>query len=164
MVIGNGVTSIGGSAFQQCSNLTSVTLGAKVNSMGAYAFGYCSRVTGFYFRGNPFSIFPVVFFGDDIATVYYIVGSWEPTFGGLPTALWIEQVQVSMGNVGVRMDEFGFTIVGTSNLVFVVETCMDLANPVWSPASTNTLTSGSSYFSDPQWTNHPTSVYRIRSL
>ena len=136
----------------------------KVNSIGIRAFAYCSRVTGFYFRGAPFSIDSLVFLSNDIATVYYITGSWEPTFGGLPTALWIEQVQVSIGNVGVRMNEFGFTIVGTSNLVFVVETCTDLANPVWSPAGTNTLTGGSSYFTDPQWTNFSTSAYRIRSL
>jgi len=49
---------------------------------------------------------------------------------------------------------FGFNITGTSGLVIVVEEpCTNLADPIWSPVGTNTLTSGLSYFSDPQWTN-----------
>ena len=35
--------------------------------------------------------------------------------------------------------------------------------PVWQPVQTNTLTSGSPYFSDPQWTNYPGCFYRLRS-
>jgi hypothetical protein len=45
----------------------------------------------------------------------------------------------------------------------VVETCTNLANPTWIPLATNTLTSGSSYFSDPAWTNYPSRFYRLRS-
>jgi len=44
-----------------------------------------------------------------------------------------------------------------------VEACTDLANPAWSPVSTNILSGGWSYFSDPQWTNHPRRFYRLRS-
>ncbi len=29
------------------------------------------------------------------------------------------------------------------------------ASPVWIPPQTNTLTNGSFYFIDPQWTNYP---------
>jgi hypothetical protein len=47
-------------------------------------------------------------------------------------------------------------------MVVVVEACTDLANAVWSPVGTNTLTGGSSYFSDPQWTNYPARLYRLR--
>ena len=57
------------------------------------------------------------------------------------------------------------TIPSTINgyLVIVEEACTNLANPIWSPVSTNTLTGGSSYFSDPQWTNFPARFYRLRS-
>ena len=48
-------------------------------------------------------------------------------------------------------------------MVIVVEACTDLANPTWSPLATNTLTGGSFYFSDPQWANHPSRFYRLRS-
>jgi len=43
----------------------------------------------------------------------------------------------------------------------VVEACTNPANPIWFPAGTNTLTGGSSYFSDPQWTNYPSRFYRL---
>jgi hypothetical protein len=36
-------------------------------------------------------------------------------------------------------------------------------NPDWFDAGTNTLTGGSSYFSDPDWTNDPTRFYRFRA-
>jgi hypothetical protein len=58
---------------------------------------------------------------------------------------------------------FGFIISWATNLSVVVEACTNLANPIWSPVGTNTLTGGSSYFSDPQWTNHPARFYRLRS-
>jgi hypothetical protein len=51
-----------------------------------------------------------------------------------------------------------------------VEACLELTNPTWSPLTTNTLTmgveslaAGWSYFSDPDWTNHPARFYRLRS-
>ncbi len=76
----------------------------------------------------------------------------------------LSPVQTSDPYFGVQTNSFGFTINGTSNLVIVVEASANLANPVWSPLATNTLTGGSSYFSDPQWTNHPGRFYRLRSL
>jgi hypothetical protein len=88
---------------------------------------------------------------------------WGSTFGGRPTVLWSPQVQTSGASFGVRTNRFGFTITGTSNLVIVVEACTNLVNPTWSPVATNTLTGGSSYFSDPRWTNNPARFYRLRS-
>jgi hypothetical protein len=55
------------------------------------------------------------------------------------------------------------TITGTSNLVIVVQASTNLAVPIWSPVGTNTLSGGSSYFSDPQWANYPGRFYRLRS-
>jgi uncharacterized protein YkwD len=45
----------------------------------------------------------------------------------------------------------------------VVEACTNLVNPDWSSVGTNTLTGGSSYFSDPEWTNSSARFYRFRS-
>jgi hypothetical protein len=45
----------------------------------------------------------------------------------------------------------------------VVDACTNLSNPEWQPMKTNTLTTGSAYFSDPQWTNYPNRYYRLRS-
>jgi hypothetical protein len=71
------------------------------------------------------------------------------------------QMQIRSGSPGVRTNQFGFNISGTSNIVVVVEASTNLANPTWSPVRTNTLTGGSTYFSDPQWTNYASRFYRL---
>jgi hypothetical protein len=48
-------------------------------------------------------------------------------------------------------------------MTVVVEACTDPGNPIWLPVATNTLTGGSSYFSDPQWTHYPGRFYRLQS-
>ena len=63
----------------------------------------------------------------------------------------------------VLSSPFGFTITGTTNIPVVVEASTNLRNGAWSPLQTCTLTNGSVYFSDPQWTNYPARFYRIRS-
>jgi len=88
---------------------------------------------------------------------------WSSPFGGRPAVLWNPQAQTSDSGFGVRTNQFGFNITGSSGLVIVVETCTNLGNSIWSPVGTNILTGGSSYFSDPQWTNDPSRFYRLRS-
>ena len=44
VMIPDGVTSIGDSAFERCSSLTSVTIPDSVTSIGYGAFGGCSRL------------------------------------------------------------------------------------------------------------------------
>jgi hypothetical protein len=97
---------------------------------------------------------------------YYLPGTtgWAKYFQiTLPTALWLPQVQPGDASFGVRTNQFGFSITWASGMSVVVEASTSLANPVWSPVSTNTLIGGSSYFSDAQWTNYPNRFYRIRS-
>jgi hypothetical protein len=186
--IPNGVTLIPNEAFGWCSSLASVSLPASVTTIGANAFFYCLALTNVvipssvsylaneafagcfslssaYFGGNAPSIEGYVFDGDNRATIYYLPGTtgWDSTFAGRPALLWNPQVQASGGTFSVRTNQFGFTITGTSNLVIVVEACTSLANPAWSPVATNTLTDGTSYFSDPRWTNYPTRFYRLRA-
>jgi hypothetical protein len=76
--------------------------------------------------------------------------------------LWNPQAQNDTG-FGVLNNLFGFNITGSSNLVIVVEACVNPVNPVWQPVQTNTLAGGTSYFSDSQWTNYPGRFYRFRS-
>ena len=77
--------------------------------------------------------------------------------------LWNPQAQTTNTSFGVRYNQFGFTLTGTSNDIVVVEACTNLANPIWLPLQTNTLTGSPRYFSDPQWTNFPGRFYRLRS-
>jgi hypothetical protein len=86
---------------------------------------------------------------------------WGAYFGGVPT--WNPQVETSHAAFGVRTNRFGFNITGNSNLVVVVVACTNLASPTWSRVGTDTLTGGSSYFSDQNWTNYPRRFYRLRS-
>ena len=46
VIIGNGVTSIGGSAFYGCTSLTDVTIPDSVTSIGYSAFSGCTSLTG----------------------------------------------------------------------------------------------------------------------
>jgi hypothetical protein len=171
VLIGNSF--LGSFEFSSCSSLTNITIGAYVTSIADAAFYACHNLMGVYFLGNPPSLnnnggdpnYTYLFGGDNKTTVYYLPGTtnWGSTFAGRPTVLWNPRAQTSGGSFGVRTNRFGFPITGTSNLVIVVEACTDLANRSWSPVSTNTLTGGSSYFSDPQWTNYPARFYRLRS-
>jgi len=143
----------------------SYTIPNSVTSIGYGTFVGCTSLTAVYFKGNTPSGGEYVFESSDKAIVYYLPGTtgWGTTFAGRPAVLWNPLVQTGDASFGVRTNRFGFTITGASNLVIVVEASTNLANPAWIPVGTNTLTGGSSYFSDPQWTNHPARFYRLRS-
>jgi hypothetical protein len=110
-----------------------------------------------------------VFSGDNNATVYYLAGTtgWTNPWQGRPTALWFlpnPLILNSGSSFGVQSNGFAFIISWATNISVVVEASTNLANPLWFTVSTNTLTNGSIYFSDAQWTNYPAHFYRIRSL
>ena len=164
VTLDDGLTNLGQYAFQGCAGLASLTIPASVTSIEGYAFQGCSKLTALYFEGNEPSVDQFAFWGDNL-TAYYLAGTtgWGATLAGQPTAVWSQptQVTLSMANAGVRTNQFGFTVTGTLNAVFVVEAASSLANPAWSPLQTNTLTGGSFYFSDPQWKNYSTRFYRL---
>lgn len=53
IVIGNGVTSIGKNAFNNCEFLESITIPANVKSISEYAFYSCQKLTTVIFDGTP---------------------------------------------------------------------------------------------------------------
>jgi hypothetical protein len=166
LIIGNSVTNIGEEAFDFCTSLASVTFPASVTSIGYAAFYYCTNLTGAYFQGNaPSGGDSYVFYYDSQATVYDLpkTDGWTSWFGTRPVVQWNLPPQINLASVGMQMNQFGFNLTGFSSQVVVVEACTDLANPVWLPVATNTLTGGTSYFSDPQCTNYPARYYRLHS-
>ncbi len=162
--IPSGVTTIGGWAISYCTGLTSITVPESVTSIGGSGFYYCTALRGIYFKGNAPGLGTQAFTYDTLVTIYHLpeTTGWDSLFGGRPVVLWNPQV-TSDATFGVRTNQFGFSISGTSNLIVVVEACTDLANPTWVPLQTNMLTDGSCYFSDPQSTNYPGRLYRLRS-
>ncbi len=60
-------------------------------------------------------------------------------------------------------NEFSFTISWAAHDSVIVEACTDLVHPSWLPLGTNSLSTGSGYFSDFDWTNYPARFYRIHS-
>ncbi len=82
----------------------------------------------------------------------------------MPTALWTLTYPLILNrSFRVLNNQFGFTISWATNLPVVVEASTDLSKPVWTRIATNTLGSGTSSFTDPDWTNYPNRFYRIRS-
>jgi len=176
VTIGDGLTSVGNGAFTGCQALINATFGSAVTNVGNGTFEDCTHLKGVYFKGNAPSAGTYVFESANLAKVYYLQGTtgWGPTlggvliYGGAPTVLWNPQAQTDDGSFGVQKNQFGFNITGSSNLVIVVEANTNLASPSWISVGTNTLnifvgTNGTSYFSDPQWTNYLTRFYRLRS-
>jgi hypothetical protein len=167
--IGNSVTNIGGNAFYACGGLTSIIIPASVASIGEEAFMDCSRVTSVFCEGNAPTTGVGTFNLNSINSinpvVYYLPNTtgW-PAFStktGLPVVLWNPNFKTSGPNFGLRTNQFGFTITNAANLAVVVEACTNLANPVWTPIQTITLTNGSYYFSEPLQTNTSARFYGL---
>ncbi len=121
-----------------------------------------TSLAGVYFEGNAPSVSTDEFY-DDTLQIYYLPGTtgWANFAANLnlTPVLWNPVIQAA----GMQNNQFGFAITGTNNFTVVVEACTNLANPVWTPISTNILTGGTSYFSDPQWTNYSGRYYRFSS-
>jgi hypothetical protein len=165
IVIPDGVIYLGLGAFQSCGLLTSAKIGTGVTNIGSGTFVGCTKLSSFYFTGAAPSTSGSLG-GAAGAVVYYLPGTtgWGPTFGGFPTALWKPKLRAASFNIGAATNQFGFTTDWASGMTVVVEASTGLTSPNWSPVATNILTSdGTSYFSDPQWTNYPGHFYRIQS-
>ncbi len=162
IVVADGVTSIGNNAFEVCA-LTSVKIPGSITNIGQFAFFGCSSLTNAYFLGNAPADGYSAFSGES-GTAYYLPGTtgWGATFGSWPTVLWNPQAKTGDGSFGIQTNQFGFNIAGTANIPIVVEASTDLGG-TWNPLLNCTITNGSIYFSDPQWTNYPGRFYRLRS-
>jgi hypothetical protein len=166
IAIPDTVITIGTNAFLSCVELASLTIGNGVTNLEDSAFEACTNLRAVYFKGNAPHLANAVFdLGYTVAVVYYLPGTtgWGQTFGGQPTLLWNPQMLTNDPGFGVRQNRFGFNIAGTADIPLVVEASTNLAAQSWVPLQSLTLTSGTAYFSDSQWTNFPDRFYRIRS-
>ncbi len=162
-VIGSHVTSIRGGTFSGTA-LTVLTVPDSVTNIEGQAFQYCGLITA-YCKGNAPFVSPTAFDGVNSVIFYYLLGTtgWSSPFNGFAAMLWKPQIQNNNASFGVHTNQFGFNINWASGQTVVVEASTNLSNPDWQPVQTNMLTTGSVYFSDPQWTNYPGRFYRLRS-
>ncbi len=157
--------SLGQFAFAACYGLTSITLPASVNNLSDFAFSVCYSLSSVFCYGNAPDATPQSFYQDNL-TVYYLPGTlgWGPTLGNEPTAVWSLPYPLILSggpDFGVMTNRFGFVISWAANLPVVVQASSNLSQPAWTSLATNTLTNGSSYFSDATWTNAPYRFYRL---
>jgi hypothetical protein len=152
--IPNTVTNIGDWAFDDCTNLTGITIPSSVISFGQYSFADSGLISiiipasvtsignhafdvssvtppndmiSIIFNGNAPSIGTNVFSGQNIATVYYYAGTtgWSSTFGGLPTKeLGIQSAKLANG-------QFMLTWSAVSNGVYQLQYKTNLLQTNW---------------------------------
>jgi hypothetical protein len=160
-VLPANLTSIGEGAFLYCDTLSCVVISSNVTSIAGLVFAGCPSLTGVYFKGNAVGA-DDMFSESGSVIVYYRSGAtgWDAPPGGRPAVLWSPAVQGG-ASFGVHAGGFGFTFTNAGNPMVVIEASTNLANSAWSPMATNTLTGGSSSFSDPHWTNHAARFYRL---
>jgi hypothetical protein len=165
VTIPGSVTNIGVQAFMYCFDLKNVTMGNSVTNIADQAFYDCISLIAIYFEGNAPSLGSSVFSYDPNLTFYYLPGTtgWASLaqLTGAPTVFWNPSIQSSNPNFGVKNNVFGFTITCTNNIPIVVAATTNLAGGAWTPLQTLTLTNGSVYFGDPQWTNYPCRFYGL---
>ena len=86
--IPSGVTSIGDTAFANCS-LAGVIIPASVTNIAPNAFSDSPKLTTLLFVGNAPATDPTAFESDTAAVIYYLPGAtgWSSPFAGLPAVL-----------------------------------------------------------------------------
>jgi hypothetical protein len=77
------------------------------------------------------------------------------------TAMSPPTIITTNGSLGFSNGLFGFNVSGSPSQTLVVEGSTNLVN--WTPLQTNMLGETLWYFTDPQWTNYPARLYRLRS-
>jgi len=82
VIIGDGVTTIGVSAFHGCSSLTSVTIGNGVTTIGNFAFYNCSSLTSVTIPNSVTTIGRGAFYGCSSLTSVTIGNGVTTIWGG----------------------------------------------------------------------------------
>ena len=120
-------------------------------------------MTGLFFQGNAPAFSSYVFMGIAKPMMYYLPGAtgWTDLFKEF-TRLWNPVAQTADGAFVVKSNAFRFNITGTADIPLVVEACASLNCHEWTPLHSLYLTNGSVHFSDPDWAQHPSRLYRLR--
>lgn len=175
VILANGLTSIGTNVFNG-TGLVSITIPATVTNIGDYSFAQCGSLLAVYFEGNApkadATVFADAFDGqnDYFVSAYYQAGTtgW-PAFStntDVPAYVWTTNstptIVVGSGTgFGAQSNHFGFSISWPGNPSVVVRVKTNLTQGSWIPVSTNTLTNGLGYFSEPLTRTNISRFYRV---
>jgi hypothetical protein len=150
--------------------LTTAIIGRGITRIVEQTFDY-SGLKEIYFLGDApeygghFSL--------RLSAVFYLPGTkgWGGLWGGVGTYPWALPYPVIIDLISskaAQTSSFGFIISwAATNVSVVVEAASAPSSTTWTPVGTNSIVGGAtyggwSYFSDPQWTNYPARVYRVR--
>ena len=155
VIIGDGVTSIGSSAFRVCTSLTSVTIQDGVTSIGDCAFYYCTSLTSVTIPDSVTSIENEAFSScTSLTSIDYngTVSQWNSisVYGNVSKIIKCTDGIIGNGNT-VTIDNLKYRIYDdTASLVDYTNTPKNLMIPesVWYEGYTFKVTSiGNSAFS-----------------
>ena len=116
LTIPNSVTDIGSSAFSGCSSLTSVTIGSSVTEIGGYAFSGCSSLTSLTIPNSVTDIGSSAFSGCSSLTSVTI-GNSVTTIGSGAFFSCSSLTSVTIGNSVTEIGYYAFS--GCSSLTSV---------------------------------------------
>ena len=119
LTIPNSVTDIGSSAFSGCSSLTSVTIGNSVTEIGGYAFSGCSSLTSLTIPNSVTDIGSSAFSGCSSLTSVTI-GNSVTTIGSGAFFSCSSLTSVTIGNSVTEIGYYAFS--GCSSLTSVTIT------------------------------------------
>jgi hypothetical protein len=149
VIIGNNVTDIQSTAFYNCYQLVSATLGRNVSYLGAQCFGFCPElVTVTFVGGISVGFLDYPFAGSDFVTFNVVTQPLISNLSALPTA---------------HPGGFGFRVNWASGQSVVVEVCTNLGSPLWTPIQTNILTDSVLDFTDSRAVDLKSQFYRVLS-
>jgi len=157
----SNVVSIGERALASCDSLTSVTVPASVTNISGRAFEDGSFAS-VYFLGNAPAIDGDIFDGcSDDLRVYVLPGTtgWGAVIGNYTPEPWPPTIMAVGRDAGTG--HLGFQADWAAGMKAVLQVRTNLVTADWQPLYTDTFVNATCYFSDPEWTNHPSWFYRL---
>ena len=127
VTIPDSFTSIWSWAFQYCSSLTSITIPDSVNSIGEWAFYDCSSLTNIYFESNAPSIRWDVFREVSKNAKIFVNPSatgFGETFAGLPVQILEKTLKIN--TFSKSASPFSLTFETQSDSTYKIEASHDL--------------------------------------